>query len=91
MRRPTDDEIARALCCGDKCAVGPNTGKCHRWDFETEVARVRALLELVNAAKEKEAAEQIRLAQRSVGEVRIECDHTGSVLERDEPERTHTE
>ena len=32
MKHPTDDEIALALCCGEKCAVGPNTGKRHRCD-----------------------------------------------------------
>ena len=45
MRIPTDDEIMRALCCGGKCAVGPNTGYCHRWDFTSEAARIRALLD----------------------------------------------
>ena len=45
MRIPTDDEIMRALCCGGKCAVGPNTGYCHRWDFTCEAARIRALLD----------------------------------------------
>ena len=46
MRHPTDDEIMRALCCGEKCAVGPNnTGYCHRWDFTSEAARIRELLD----------------------------------------------
>jgi hypothetical protein len=45
MRIPTDYEIMRALCCGGKCAVGPNTGYCHRWDFTSEAARIRALLD----------------------------------------------
>ena len=46
MRDPTDDEIMRALCCGAECAVGPkNTGYCHRWDFTSEAARIRALLD----------------------------------------------
>src|SRR4029077_8053216 len=45
MRIPTDDEIMRALCCGGKCAVGPNTGYCHRSDFTCEAARIRALLD----------------------------------------------
>jgi hypothetical protein len=46
MRHPTDDEIMRALCCGGECAVGPkNTGHCHRWDFTSEAARIRALLD----------------------------------------------
>ena len=46
MRHPTDDEIMRALCCGAECAVGPkNTGYCHRWDFTSEAARIRALLD----------------------------------------------
>jgi len=45
MRHPIDDEIMRALCCGGKCAVGLNTGYCHRWDFTSEVARIRALLD----------------------------------------------
>ena len=35
----------RALCCGEKCAVGLNTGYCHRWDFTSEAARIRALLD----------------------------------------------
>ena len=46
MRHPTDDEIMRALCCGAECAAGPkNTGYCHRWDFTSEAARIRALLD----------------------------------------------
>ena len=45
MKRPTDDQILTALCCGPKCKVGPNTGYCHRWDFTTELTRVRALLD----------------------------------------------
>ena len=46
MLHPTDDEIMRALCCGAECAVGPkNTGYCHRWDFTSEAARIRALLD----------------------------------------------
>jgi hypothetical protein len=44
MERPTDDQILTALCCGPKC-VGPNTGYCHRWDFTTELTRIRALLD----------------------------------------------
>jgi hypothetical protein len=44
MERPTDDQILTALCCGPKC-VGPNTGYCHRWDFTTELKRIRALLD----------------------------------------------
>ena len=35
----TDVEV-----CG-KCAVGLNTGYCHRWDFTSEAARIRALLD----------------------------------------------
>jgi hypothetical protein len=36
----------RGLCCGAECAVGPkNTGYCHRWDFTSEAARIRALLD----------------------------------------------
>jgi hypothetical protein len=45
MKRPIDDQILTALCCGPKCKVGPNTGYCHRWDFTTELTRVRALLD----------------------------------------------
>jgi hypothetical protein len=46
MRLPTDDEIMRALCCGAECAVGSkNAGYCHRWDFASEAARIRALLD----------------------------------------------
>jgi hypothetical protein len=45
MKRPTDDQILTALCCGPKCKAGPNTGCCHRWDFTTELTRVRALLD----------------------------------------------
>jgi hypothetical protein len=58
MKRPSDDEIAQALCCGEKCTVGPNTGRCHRWDFHGEVQRVQALLTKVrDGTKEKEADE----------------------------------
>jgi hypothetical protein len=59
MLRPTDDEIAVALCCGEKCAVGPNTGKCHRWDFDSEVARVRALLTRVRDGSKKKETNQV--------------------------------
>jgi hypothetical protein len=45
MKRPTDDQILTALCCGPKCKAGLNTGYCHRWDFTTELTRVRALLD----------------------------------------------
>ena len=45
MKRPTDNQILTALCCGSKCKVGPNTGYCHRWDFSTELMRLRALLD----------------------------------------------
>ena len=57
MRNPTDDEIARFLCCGSKCVPGPNTGLCHRWDFVTEVAKMRALLDQMTQeqVREKEA------------------------------------
>jgi hypothetical protein len=50
MKRPTDDQILTALCCGPKCKVGPNTGYCHRWDFTTELTRVRALLDNMEEA-----------------------------------------
>jgi hypothetical protein len=67
MRIPTDDEIMRALCCGGKCAVGPNTGYCHRWDFTSEAARIRALLDqhgemptCMDRASEPEEASQSR-------------------------------
>ena len=52
MKRPTDDQILTALCCGPKCE--PHTGHgrqragdryCHRLDFTTELTRVRALLD----------------------------------------------
>jgi len=63
----TDDEIMRALCCGRKCAVGPNTGYCHRWDFTSEAARIRALLDqhgemptCMDRASEPEEASQSR-------------------------------
>jgi hypothetical protein len=45
MRRPTDEQIMVALCCGAKCLRGPNTGYCHRWDFDQETKRIRALLD----------------------------------------------
>lgn len=45
LKRPTDDQILTALCCGPKCEVGPNTGYCHQWDFSTELMRLRALLD----------------------------------------------
>ena len=44
MGRITDDQIAMALCCGEACSAGPNTGLCHKWDFNNEVKRVRDLL-----------------------------------------------
>lgn len=60
MRVPTDDEIARFLCCGKKCEKGPNTGFCHRWDFVTETAKVRALLEELQAARLLEPPDALR-------------------------------
>jgi hypothetical protein len=45
MKNPTDTEIMRALCCGEKCKLGPNTGYCHAFDFVEETRRIRALLE----------------------------------------------
>lgn len=57
MQQPTDDEIMRALCCGPKCEVGPNTGLCHRWDFMGEVARIRELLD-EQAALSKEQGDE---------------------------------
>ncbi len=41
----TDDDIMRMLCCGGKCRVGPNTGKCYRWDYTSEAKRVRELID----------------------------------------------
>lgn len=41
---PTDEEIMIALCCGARCKLGPNTGRCHRYDFDSEVKKIRALL-----------------------------------------------
>ena len=49
--RPTDDQIMRALCCGEKCKPGPSTGLCHRWDFTDETKRIRALLDRVTVKK----------------------------------------
>jgi len=45
MQRPTNEEIMIALCCGAKCQKGLNTGYCHRWDFDQETKRIRALLD----------------------------------------------
>ena len=52
MKRPTDDQILTALCCGPKCEPSTGDGRqraddryCHRWDFTTELTRVRALLD----------------------------------------------
>lgn len=60
MRIPTDDELAQWICCGRKCEEGPNTGLCHRWDFVTEVAKVRALLtELQVVRDQAEEAHQV--------------------------------
>lgn len=39
---PTDAEIRRALCCGDKCLRGH--GYCHALDFIEYSIRIRALL-----------------------------------------------
>jgi hypothetical protein len=62
MKRPTDDQILTALCCGPKCKVGPNTGYCHRWDFPTELTRVRALLDNMGNGHDRD---QDRVRQRS--------------------------
>lgn len=59
MRQPSDDEIARFLCCGIRCEVGPNTGLCHRHDFVTEVAKMRALL---NEIRSEHNAKQVQAA-----------------------------
>ena len=68
MRIPTDDEIMRALCAAaENAPVGPNTGYCHRWDFTSEAARIRALLDqhgemptCMDRASEPEEASQSR-------------------------------
>jgi hypothetical protein len=60
MKRPTDDQILTALCCGPKCK--PNTGYCHRWDFTTERTRVRALLDNMENRHDRD---QVRVRQRS--------------------------
>lgn len=44
MRIPTDEEIMIALCCGEHCRRNGDT-YCHRFDFEREAERIRALLE----------------------------------------------
>jgi hypothetical protein len=42
-RRPRQH---RPLCARCAVAVGPkNAGYCHRWDFTSEAARIRALLD----------------------------------------------
>jgi hypothetical protein len=65
MQHPTDDEIMRALCCGAECAVGPkNTGYCHRWDFTSEAARIRALLD--RHGGDADVHGQVKRAGRSV-------------------------
>jgi hypothetical protein len=52
MRQKIDTEqIMVALCCGEKCKPGPNTGLCHRFDFETEAKRVMALLDKLDQVK----------------------------------------
>jgi len=53
MRHIDDDYIARMMCCGGKCEVGVNTGLCHRWDFASEVRKVRALLEELQREREQ--------------------------------------
>jgi len=43
--QPMTKSCARCAC-GAECAVGSkNTGYCHRWDFTSEAARIRALLD----------------------------------------------
>jgi hypothetical protein len=63
MRRPSDDEIMRALCCDGKCAVGPNTGRCHRLDFAGEAARIRALLDRVEGSRRTAITSMVAEAQ----------------------------
>ena len=58
MGRPTDDEIMRALCCGGDCLAGPYVAHCHRWDFVTEVRRVRELLDRHQVIDDREGADQ---------------------------------
>ena len=72
MRHPTDDEIMRALCCGAECAVGPkNTGYCHRWDFTSEAARIRALLDRHGAAQTVQLLRDIAEIGRLLGRLRV--------------------
>jgi hypothetical protein len=52
MQRPTDEQIMIALCCGAKCQKGMNTGLCHRWDFDQETKRIRALLDRAGLSDE---------------------------------------
>lgn len=41
--RPTDLEIAQAICCGDECRT--DTTHCHAGDHFSEAYRVRKLLD----------------------------------------------
>jgi hypothetical protein len=43
MSRPTDEEIAMAICCGQRCRT--DTTHCHASDHMREAKRVRHLLE----------------------------------------------
>jgi hypothetical protein len=50
-RKLDAEQIMVALCCGEKCKPGPNTGLCHRFDFENEAKRVMALLDKLEQGK----------------------------------------
>jgi hypothetical protein len=55
MRQEIDvEQIMVALCCGEKCKPGPNTGLCHRLDFESEAKRVMALLERLDQLQDRQ-------------------------------------
>jgi hypothetical protein len=52
-RKLDTEQIMVALCCGEKCKPGPNTGLCHRFDFENEAKKIMALLDKLDLLKEK--------------------------------------
>ena len=55
-QQPTNDQLMKALCCGERCAAG--SGHCHRLDFASEAARIRALLDRMEELAHGRAAEK---------------------------------
>ncbi len=53
IRKPTDNELLTALCCGEECRAEAMKQPCHRWDFIGEARRVLALFNRLTVEPEQ--------------------------------------